>query len=300
MFLLAYVTQVLDADTIAPYRGLGGYELLGRSTDRISFEDGDFEQILGVCKNIGLDGLVLIGGSRSCTDAAYLAEYMLSHDSTTAIIAVPADMGGSIKNQFVETTVGFDTSCKVSSQICGMLRMNIILNACHDCWHVVKLVGNNATDGASAKKYYYFQRLMGQEPSQTALEVALATKPNYVILGEEVRAKNMSLHDVVKGIADVVEERSRRGLNYGTIIIPEGLIESIPEFHMLIRELEDAYNEGNVSRKLTKSELVAGLTVWSRALLQSLPDYIQSELLFFRCTSINKVSCLPQLAGCSL
>lgn len=152
------------------------------------------------------------------------------------------------------------------------------------------IVGNNATDGASAKKYYYFQRLMGQEPSQTALEVALATKPNYVILGEEVRSKNMSLHDVVKGIADMVERRAQKGMNYGTVIIPEGLIESIPEFHMLIRELEDAYSDSTCNRKLTKAELVAGLTVWSRALLLSLPEYIQSGLLFFRCASINKVN----------
>lgn len=133
---------------------------------------------------------------------------------------------------------------------------------------------------------------MGQEPSQTALEVALASKPNYVILGEEVRAKNMSLHDVVKGIADMVEKRALKGMNYGTVIIPEGLIESIPEFHMLIRELETAYGTAGDNVRRSKAELTASLTVWSRALLESLPEYMQSELLFFRCTSVNKVTSL--------
>jgi pyrophosphate--fructose-6-phosphate 1-phosphotransferase len=134
---------------------------------------------------------------------------------------------------------------------------------------------------------------MGQEPSQTALEVALACKPNYVILAEEVRAKNMSLHDVVKDIADMVQARAQRGMHYGTVIIPEGLIESIPEFHMLIRELEDAFDAAagptGGGRKQSREQLSAGLTVWSRALLLSLPEYIQSELLFHRCVSVNKV-----------
>ena len=110
--------QVLDAETIAPYRGMGGYEMLGRSMDRISTED--FESVEKACARLGLDGLVLVGGARSCTDAAYLSEYMLSRGSRTTVVAVPADMGCSIKNQFVETTVGFDTSCKVSATICGM------------------------------------------------------------------------------------------------------------------------------------------------------------------------------------
>ena len=151
------------------------------------------------------------------------------------------------------------------------------------------IIGNNATDGASAKKYYYFQRLMGQEPSQTALEVALVTKPNYVIIAEEVRAKNMSLRDVVKELADMVEMRAEKGLNYGTVIIPEGLIESIPEFHMLIREIEAAYASSEVEKAHKKAEIANKLTVWSRALLFSLPEYMQSELLFHRCVSVNKV-----------
>lgn len=289
--------QVLDAATIAPYRGQGGYELLGRSAD--SIKATDFERVRKACSDLGLTGLVIIGGARSCTDAAYLAEYLKANGCATAVIAVPADMGCSIRNQFVETTVGFDTSTKISAQI----------------------VGNNATDGASAKKYYYFQRLMGQEPSQTALEVALLTKPNYVILAEEVKAKNMSLQDVVKSIADVVEERARHNMNYGTVLIPEGLIESIPEFRMLMQELDEAYAAshhkhaaptftatatadtttdaatGTTSSTATKrkhaalsaKELGEKLTVWSRALLYSLPDYIQSELLFQRCESQNKV-----------
>ena len=172
-----------------------------------------------------------------------------------------------------------------------MIHINLILIM----YIFMFILGNNATDGASAKKYYYFQRLMGQEPSQTALEVALLTKPNYVLLSEEVKANNMSLNDVVRSIADVVEARAAVGKNYGTVLIPEGLIESIPEFKMLIEELDEAYASGTESapRRLTAAELHSHLTVWSRALLNSLPDYIQSALMFQRCTSINKVQILP-------
>lgn len=261
--------------------------------DRISSDD--YESVLRVCTDLGLNGLLLVGGARSCTDAAYLAEFMLQRGSSTTVVALPVDMGGSIKNQFVEATVGFDTSCKVSSQICGKPNYSKLIapdpRQKFNNLYYSGNVGNNATDGASAKKYYYFQRLMGQEPSQVALEVALASKPNYVILAEEVRAKNMSLHDVIKGIADMVEHRAAKGMNYGTVIIPEGLIESIPEFHMLIRELEEVYEAPpGETKRPSKEDLSTGLTVWSRALLNALPEYIQIELLFHRCVSVNKVS----------
>ena len=109
--------QILDADVIASYRGLGGYELLGRSSDSISAKD--FEKVLKVCTDLHLDGLVLVGGARTATDTMYLSEFMLQKNCETVVVCVPADMGGSMRNQFVETTVGFDTSTKASAQIVG-------------------------------------------------------------------------------------------------------------------------------------------------------------------------------------
>ena len=130
-----------------------------------------FAGIASTCTTRGLDGLVLVGGARTNTVAAYLAEYLMSNKCSTKIVTTPVDCTGAFRNEFVETTVGFNTCSKVAGQI----------------------VGNNATDGASAKKYYYFMRLLGSSPSHSTLEVALITKPNFVILAEEVVAQNMTL-----------------------------------------------------------------------------------------------------------
>lgn len=158
---------------------------------------------------MNLHGLLLLGGPTTATNAAYLAEYLIANtDCDTAIVTAPLTISGSIRNQFVETTIGFDTAAKCAAQIVGKFTPTFLSHL---------LAGNNSTDGASAKKYYYFQRLMGQEPSNIALEVALATKPNYTILAEEVEANNITLAGIVKDIADMVEERARRGLNYGRL-----------------------------------------------------------------------------------
>ena len=159
----------ITAAQLDGYRGGGGSELLCRSIENI--DSLDFEGISQTCTARQLDGLVLVGGARTNTVAAYLAEYLLSVGCTTKIVTTPVDCTGAFRNEFVETTVGFNTCTKVAGQI----------------------VGNNATDGASAKKYYYFMRLLGSSPSHSTLEVALITKPNFVILAEEVVAKNMTL-----------------------------------------------------------------------------------------------------------
>ena len=181
------------------------------------------------------------------------------------VVCVPVGTSGSFKNAFVETSVGFNTSTKVAGQI----------------------IGNNATDGASAKKYYYFMRLMGAKPSHSTLEVALLTKPNFVILAEEVKEKNMTLADIVKAIADMVEARAKTGKNYGTVLIPEGIIESIPELKLLIDEIDTAFKEAG--RSLPAAEVPSKLTLWSRALLESLPDFMQVSLLLSR-GSDNKLN----------
>lgn len=268
--LVAGHSVVITPELMATYRGQGGFDLLGRSVDRI--KSSDYDAIIANCQRLQLRGLILLGGSRTHTDAAYLSEYMRSR-CDVGVVAVPVHMGDGIRNQFVEGCVGFDTAAKVTAQI----------------------VGNNATDGASAKKYYYFHRLMGQEPSNLALEVALLTKPNYCLLAEEVYAKNMNLNDIVKSIADVVEARSKLGKNYGVVIIPEGILESIPELRMLIQELDAIVTSSHVSLlSVTDSidrvsnSISEQLTMWSKALFQALPQYIQAQLLLER-QSDNKI-----------
>jgi diphosphate--fructose-6-phosphate 1-phosphotransferase len=237
------------------YKNQGGLELLGRTVDKIK-GDTQLEQAKSTCSALKLDGLILIGGSKTNTDAAHLAEYFLRNKCSTCVIGVPCGIDGSFKNQFVETTVGFDTACKVYSQ----------------------LIGNIATDGNSAKKYYYFLRLMGNKPSHINLECALETHPNVTILSEEVAAKKMSLADVTKNIADTICKRADQGKNFGTVLLPEGLVAAIPEMSALIAEMNDLFKDGIND----EAELVAKLTPWAKALLDSLPPFIRSQLMLER------------------
>ena len=178
-------------------------------------------------------------------------------------MVVPVDITGSIISEYLKMSVGFDTITKVCGQI----------------------VGNNATDGKSAKKYYYFMRIMGQSPSHTTQEVALLTKPNFVILSEEVIARRMTLMDVVNSIADVVEARASVGKNYGTVLIPEGLICAIPEMCILVQDIDRVYNliqaPGFIrdESKSFEDEVMSKMTLWNRALLQTLPSFMISELI---------------------
>jgi diphosphate-dependent phosphofructokinase len=265
--LFAGHSITITAEVMANYRGQGGFDLLGRSVDRLQGEKS-YQAVTAACRALSLDGLVLLGGSKTATDAAYFAEYLQEQeiDVRTTVVCVPLTITGSIQNQFVEATVGFDTASKLTAQI----------------------VGNNQTDGASAKKYYYFQRLMGQEPSHLALEVALATKPNFTLIAEEIEQNNVTLADIVKSIADMVEERAARGKNYGSVVIPEGLIESIPEIKLLLQELDAAYASAVDAVAVTAEALREELTLWSRALLDSLPEYMQAQLLWQR-THANRI-----------
>jgi 6-phosphofructokinase 1 len=266
--LLKGSSIVIKREVLEAYKGQGGFELLGRGSERLK----DFEGCEKSIKAAGLSSLVLVGGSRTNSDATMFNEYLVAKKSAITIATVPVDITGSIKNEFLEATVGFDTATKVASQI----------------------VGNNATDGASAKKYYYFMRLIGQEPSHVTLEVALSTKPNYVILGEEVKRDSMSLSDIIVSIADAICIRADANKNYGTVVIPEGLIEEISEMKLLVAELEALIGEslrttGTADTKTIKSRL----TVWSRAFFDSLPDFIQEQL--FKQRQSNNTLALSQL-----
>jgi len=250
----------LTPELCAAYKGTGGLELLGRTVDRIKSTQ-ELDNAAQACKELGLTGLVLIGGARTNTDAAYLAEHFQQQDVKTAVVGVPCGIEGSMVNEFVEASVGYDSASKAMSQ----------------------LVGNTAVDGSSARKYFYFLRIMdgsnhgGKIPtSHVALEVALQTCPNMLLLTEDVDERRQSLREVVRDIADMVARRSVDGKNFGTVLVAEGLLAAIPEFRSLISELE------SMTMPCPVEQVLKQLTQWSRALFQSLPEFIQNQLLLER------------------
>eukprot|EP00405_Crypthecodinium_cohnii_P017325 CAMPEP_0206446278 /NCGR_PEP_ID=MMETSP0324_2-20121206/16038_1 /ASSEMBLY_ACC=CAM_ASM_000836 /TAXON_ID=2866 /ORGANISM="Crypthecodinium cohnii, Strain Seligo" /LENGTH=1222 /DNA_ID=CAMNT_0053914713 /DNA_START=149 /DNA_END=3817 /DNA_ORIENTATION=- len=258
--LFAKQVRELTPEICRAYAGTGGLELLGRTVDRLK-TDEELENAKKACEDLGLTGLVLVGGARTNSDAAYVAEYFAKAGSRTAIIGVPCGIEGNMVNEFVEASIGFDSAAKAIAQ----------------------LVGNTAIDGSSARKYYYFLRVMDgastggrTSTSHLALEVALQTKPNMLLLTEEVDEKRLSLRELVNSVANMIAARAERGSNFGTILVAEGLLSAIPEFRNLISELEAIPMPNPVDKVL------AQLTQWSRALFQSLPDFIQHELLLER------------------
>lgn len=239
----------LTEEKLRLYRNMGGYDLLGRSADKIS--EDDYSRVIATCKKLELHGLVLIGGAYTATDATLLTEFLLNSGVTTRIVVVPCDYSRDLKNHFIETTVGFDTYCRTVSQ----------------------LIGNICTDSRSAAKYYHFIRLLGRSPSHVVLEAALQSHPNYAVISEEVAAKRMTLLQVVNKIADMICDRAKQGLNYGVILIPEGLIKSISEFYFLLDEISTYVNKG-----MSHDEIYAKLTPWSKALFDFLPPVIQKQI----------------------
>ncbi|KAK3133044.1 hypothetical protein QOZ80_6AG0531310 [Eleusine coracana subsp. coracana] len=204
------------------------------------------------CRDLNLDGLIIIGGLTSNSDAAQLAETFAERNSKTKVVGVPVTLNGDLKNQFVETTVGFDTVCKVISQ----------------------LISNVCLDAVSAGKYYYFVRLMGGKASHVALECALQSHPNMVILGEEVALSKLTLMEITNKICDGVEARAAEGKHHGVLLIPEGLIESIPEMYALMQEINVLY-----SNNVHSNDIPSHLSPWAAALFMFLPPFIRSELL---------------------
>ena len=176
--------------------------------------------MIEICRKHGITGLVLIGATHTLTDSAYLSNEFLEKGLDTKLIAVPATLDGNIRHGFFQCSLGFDTASKVYSQ----------------------LVGNMLTDSASAIKYWYFIRLMGKDPSHLALECALKTHPNMVIISEECSFRGESLMDIVNRICDVVSERANDGKNYGSVLIPEGLLSHISAYKNLINEINHLFS----------------------------------------------------------
>jgi len=236
------------------FRNQGGVDMMGRSVDRINTPE-HYAQSLATCASLKLDGLSLIGGTISMTHAAYLSEYFAKEGSPCSVVGVPGNVDGDLKNDRVDTTVGFDTATKVYSQLIG--------NMCIDC--------------NSAKKYYYFIRLMGRSPSHITLECALQTHPNIVLIGEEVEAQNQTLARVVSDIADVIVQRRAADKNYGVVLLPEGFITSIADIKLLLAEITTILANG-----VAPGDVKSQLTGWSAALFDTLPKDTQQEFVIKR------------------
>ena len=210
----------LTSEIIDEYRNTGGFDIIGSGRTKLEKKE-QFDKGLEILKELGITALVIIGGDDSNTNAAVLAEYYKEIGAGVQVIGCPKTIDGDLKNDLIETSFGFDTATKVYSEV----------------------IGNIQRDCNSAKKYYHFIKLMGRSASHIALECALQTQPTYCIISEEVEAKNLSLNDVIENIAQVIVARANEGMNYGTVLIPEGLIEFIPAMKRLIAQLNDLLAE---------------------------------------------------------
>lgn len=237
---------VLTKEIIDNFRNQGGFDLLGTGRTKIETPE-QFEKCLSTVQKHNLDGLVIVGGDDSNTNAAFLAEYFLSKNCKTSVIGVPKTIDGDLKNQWIETSFGFDSAAKTYSGF----------------------IGNVCTDATSQGKYFFFIKVMGRTASHLVLECALKTKPNLAIISEEVDQLGFSLKQIVDSIADLVVERAAQGKYHGVILIPEGIIEFVPEMKKLFSEL-------------AKIEGVKNLSSETYALYQSLPEGIQKQLVLDR------------------
>lgn len=255
----------ITGELIDKYRNTGGFDIIGSGRTKIETKE-QFATSLKVCKERKLDALVVIGGDDSNTNAALLAEFFAANDTDISVIGVPKTIDGDLKCNLIEASFGFDTAAKTFSG----------------------LIGNIERDSKSAGKYWHFIKLMGRSASHIALECALQTKPSWAIISEEVKAKSQSLDKIVTDIADVVAARSKNGENYGVVLIPEGLIEFIPEVGALIKEINKLLgdNEEHFSKlanfKAQYDWLFSKLSPASGKVFETLPENIQQQLLMDR------------------
>ena len=257
---------IFEDDFINQYRNTGGFDIIGSGRTKLETEE-QFAIVAENCKKHGITALVIIGGDDSNTNAAVLAEYFAAHNSGVQVIGCPKTIDGDLKNEDIECSFGFDTATKTYAEI----------------------VGNICRDANSAKKYWHFVKVMGRSASHVALETALQTQPNICLIGEEVAAKKMSLAQVADQIADSVANRAAKGWNFGVAIIPEGIVEFVPEFSVLIAEINellagekaDAFNE-LPTWKEKYAFIENGLTKESMAVFAILPEAIQQQLFLER------------------
>ena len=257
---------IFDDAYIDQYRNTGGFDIIGSGRTKLETQE-QFAVAAEVCKKHGITAIVIIGGDDSNTNAAVLAEYFAAQGTGVQVIGCPKTIDGDLKNEDIEASFGFDTATKTYSE----------------------LIGNIERDANSAKKYWHFIKVMGRSASHVALECALETQPNICLISEEVSAKKMSLSQIADQIADSVSARAEKGMNFGVAIIPEGVVEFVPEFSALIAEINellagskaDAFNAlSNWKEKYAFIE--KGLSSEAMAVFAILPETIQQQLFLER------------------
>ena len=252
----------LTDELIDEYRNTGGFDLIGSGRTKLEEED-QFESGLKIIRELGIKAIVIIGGDDSNTNACVLAEYYAAHNHGVQVIGCPKTIDGDLKNEQIETSFGFDTACKTYAEV----------------------IGNIQRDANSARKYWHFIKLMGRSASHIALECALQCQPNVCIISEEVEEKNMTLDDIVTYIAGVVAKRAANGNNFGTVLIPEGLIEFIPAMKRLIAELNDLLatpEAANVAVSEQRAWILSKLSAENAAIYESLPEGVAKQLTMER------------------
>ncbi len=257
---------VFDDEYIDQFRNTGGFDIIGSGRTKLETKE-QFAVAAEVCKKHGITAIVIIGGDDSNTNAAVLAEYFAAHETGVQVIGCPKTIDGDLKNEDIECSFGFDTATKTYSE----------------------LIGNIERDANSAKKYWHFIKVMGRSASHVALECALQTQPNICLIGEEVAEKKMSLSAIADYITDAVAERGNSGMNFGVAIIPEGIVEFVPEFSVLIAEINELLagekaEEFNAlsTWKERYAFIEKGLTRQSMDVFAILPESIQQQLFMER------------------
>ncbi|MFA5326590.1 MAG: diphosphate--fructose-6-phosphate 1-phosphotransferase [Prolixibacteraceae bacterium] len=258
----------LTADIIDEYRNTGGFDIIGSGRTKLE-ETAQFDKGAEILKQLNIKALIIIGGDDSNTNACVLAEYYAAKNTGIQVVGCPKTIDGDLKNDMIETSFGFDTATKVYSE----------------------LIGNIQRDANSAKKYWHFIKLMGRSASHIGLECALQTQPNITLISEEVELKKQTLSEIVDYMASIVAKRAAKGENFGVALIPEGLVEFVPEMKTLISELNDLLAEGSASEQKFKSyqdkaegrAFVAGiLSAESAKVYTSLPSGIADQLTLDR------------------
>ena len=262
--LINHKYMELTADIIDEYRNTGGFDIIGSGRTKLEKTE-QFDKGLEILRQLGIKALVIIGGDDSNTNACVLAEYYASINAGVQVIGCPKTIDGDLKNEMIETSFGFDTATKTYSEV----------------------IGNIERDCNSARKYWHFIKLMGRSASHVTLECALQVQPNVTLVGEEVEAKNQTLDDIVTYIATVVAERAAKGMNFGTVLVPEGLIEFIPAIKKLIAELNDliAANQAEfdvISADEKIAFIKSHLTAANAAIFNSLPAGVSRQLALER------------------
>ena len=257
---------VLNDEIIDAHRNTGGFDIIGSGRTKLETKE-QFAIVSEVCKKHGVTAIVIIGGDDSNTNAGVLAEYMAANNTGVQVIGCPKTIDGDLKNEDIECSFGFDTATKTYSE----------------------MIGNVERDANSGKKYWHFIKVMGRSASHVALECALQTQPNICLISEEVAAKKMSLSEIADYIADAVETRGNNGMNFGVAVIPEGVVEFVPEFSVLIHEINEllAGSKADAFNELPTWEdkyafIEKGLTAESMEVFAILPQAIQQQLFLER------------------